>query len=468
MKMKCGLKKTAGLICLLIILAGTASCSMDRKIVFVDVPGSGSLGNSGTLPSGTYTVYHCRQKVTGGYEPSDYETYETETGINVAEGATADILKKSYEGFTVKSMMCNEDYICLFYDRNTITYTFVTGTDSTFSDGETSKTVSGLYGASYEKPWGFTSQDYCFSKWVIQGQSTKAPDTFGAEDLTCEACWVEWEDVDSFVLIQGDTFKMGSTRANPSKPVHQVTLTKSFYMCKHEVTQGEYEKYCSYTDSFSPRDTYGVGDRYPAYYVSWYDALVYCNRRSLDEDLTPCYTINGSTDPDDWIAATGGSVPLSAENSIWDSVTCNWTASGYRLPTEAEWEYAARGGNSATDTELYSGTSDSNELGDYAWYFGNAGGKAHEVGLKEPNAYGLYDMSGNVDEACWDWFQYYSVYSDDEIDPTGADYSEQGCVNRGGCYTDESNTAYYVSMRYSFVHFGRNLTTGFRVVRTAL
>ena len=136
---------------------------------------------------------------------------------------------------------------------------------------------------------------------------------------------------EGFVLIPAGTFQMGSNEGyDRNKPVHEVTITKSFYMGKYEVTQAEYEVYCSY-GSDSPSSDYGDGDNYPAYYVSWHDALVYCNKRSMAEGLTPCYSISGNTAPKKW-----GTVPTSTD-STWNAVVCDWNANGYRLPTEAEY-----------------------------------------------------------------------------------------------------------------------------------
>ncbi|MBO6131182.1 MAG: SUMF1/EgtB/PvdO family nonheme iron enzyme [Treponema sp.] len=207
----------------------------------------------------------------------------------------------------------------------------------------------------------------------------------------------------------------------------------------HEVTQSEYERYCSYGGDESPSDTYGIGSNYPAYFVSWYDALVYCNRRSIGEHLTPCYTINNSTNPDDW-----GSVPTEADET-WDAVTCDFTANGYRLPTEVEWEYLARGGNTSNSNQtIYSG---SDTIDDVAWYPDNSGGKTHEVKTKAPNALGLYDMSGNVWEFCWDW------------------RSSESRVRRGGTWNHRLCELGKDDAGLS--PFRRNFDYGFRVVRSS-
>ena len=253
---------------------------------------------------------------------------------------------------------------------------------------------------------------------------------------------------------------MGSNEGlDDNEPVHEVTITTPFYMGKYEVTQAEYEKYCSYGSS-SPSSSYGDGDNYPAYYVSWYDALVYCNKRSMAEELTPCYSINDSTDPKDW-----GDVPTSGKGT-WNAVECNWNANGYRLPTEAEGEYAARAGDNTVDSLTYSGTSNVDELGDYAWYNDSANDNTHEVGTKEKNAFGLYDMSGNVWEWCWNWFtDSYDTTTEGGSDPIGASWGDFR-VFRGGSWNVDSDDC-AVSFRDNTSPGNRYYDLGFRVVRLA-
>ena len=254
---------------------------------------------------------------------------------------------------------------------------------------------------------------------------------------------------------------MGSNEGwDTSKPVHEVTITKPFYMGKYEVTQAEYEKYCSYGGS-KPSSTYGDGDNYPAYYVSWYDALVYCNKRSMAEGLTPCYSISGNTDPSKW-----GTVPTSTD-STWNAAECDWNANGYRLPTEAEWEYAARAGDNTVSSLTYAGTNSSSKLGEYAWYYDNSSDKTHPVGTKKSTAFGLYDMSGNVYEWCWNWStESYNTGTEGGSDPTGASWGASR-VLRGGSWDDYRDEC-VVSYRSSCAPWGRNDNVGFRVVRSAV
>jgi formylglycine-generating enzyme required for sulfatase activity len=234
-------------------------------------------------------------------------------------------------------------------------------------------------------------------------------------------------------------------------------------MGKYEVTQAEYKKHCSY-GIISPSSSKGYGDNYPAYIVSWYDALVYCNKRSMEEGLTPCYSIDGSTDPEHW-----GAVPIKWDDPLrdtWDVATCNWNANGYRLPTEAEWEYAARAGDNTVDSSTYSGTSDVNKLGEYAWYKDNSNSATHEVGTKLPNAFGLFDMSGNVMEWCWNWYtDSYDTTTEGGSDPTGASDGSSRVLRGGGFNNLSSGCA--VSYRSYDSPSWHPEYLGFRVVRNA-
>jgi formylglycine-generating enzyme required for sulfatase activity len=206
------------------------------------------------------------------------------------------------------------------------------------------------------------------------------------------------------VRITGGTFKMGSNNGSDhEKPVHTVTVS-SFYMGKYEVTQKEWTAVMG-----SYRST-PKGDNFPVVGVSWFEAVDYCNQLSQKEGLTPAYTINGT------------------------KVTWNRNTNGYRLPTEAEWEYAARGGNGSPGNYTYSG---SNTVGNVAWYNGNTENFGtppygiKQVGTKAPNGLGLYDMSGNVSEWCWDWYGSYPSRA--QNNPIGASSGSDRVV-RGGCW----------------------------------
>ena len=156
-----------------------------------------------------------------------------------------------------------------------------------------------------------------------------------------------------------------------------------------------------------------------------------CNLLSMKEGLTPCYTIKGSTNPALW-----GTSPVSTRADDWKSVTCNFDADGYRLPTEAEWEYAARGGKTGiTDGSWDNTYSGSDTPDDVAWYYNNnSDRKTHEVGKKQANALGIYDMSGNGYEWCWDWYgSSSSDYPSGTEDPAGPDTGSYRVV-RGGCW----------------------------------
>jgi formylglycine-generating enzyme required for sulfatase activity len=234
---------------------------------------------------------------------------------------------------------------------------------------------------------------------------------------------------ESLAYVEGGTFLMGSGNGNDDeKPVHKVTV-KSFYLGKTEVTQKEYAAVMGNNPgSFH-------GDNLPVENVSWFEAVEYCNRLSLKEGLVPAYSGGG------------------------DSIVCNFDASGYRLPTEAEWEYAAKGGNRDAMIYEYSGGNSPDAT---AWYRGNSGSRTHEAAGKAPNSLGIYDMSGNVGEWCWDWYAGYTGRV--QTDPRGPAAGTERSV-RGGAWDNDapalrsaSRTKGLPLQQYKFI--------GFRVLRS--
>ena len=232
------------------------------------------------------------------------------------------------------------------------------------------------------------------------------------------------------------------------------------YVCDHEVTRGEYKEVMGTDPSeASAYDKDGnklTGDAVlnnPVDNVNWYAAIAYCNKLSLKENLTPCYSVNGVTD---WESLAYSSIPTSS-NSTWDELTYDKEADGYRLPTEAEWEWLARGGKNYT----YAG---SNTVGDVAWYTSNTKHTgSREVKTKQANGYGLYDMSGNVCEWCYDW---YGTVNSSTADTGASSGSNRGL--RGGSWVhDASGCAVSYRTRTSYAPGGRNSCFGFRVVRSA-
>jgi formylglycine-generating enzyme required for sulfatase activity len=242
------------------------------------------------------------------------------------------------------------------------------------------------------------------------------------------------------IFVPGGTFIMGSSGWYLNEePAHYVTLN-DFYLSKYEVTQKDYVSIMNTNPSSNKESIY-----HPVEGVTWYDAVTFCNKLSEMEGYDNFYNINGS------------------------NVTINSGANGYCLPTEAEWEFAASGGNNSNGY-LYSG---SDYYEDVAWYEGNSGGYTQPVGELYSNELGFFDMSGNVYEWCYDWYDStYYAYSG-ENNPMGPSSGYYKIIRGGSCFSQlyyDGFYTYLIACRPAYRNYAlpanQYTNVGFRIVRS--
>ena len=249
----------------------------------------------------------------------------------------------------------------------------------------------------------------------------------------------------TMVSVAAGDFMMGSDSGDSDeKPVHEVRLD-AYLISAFETTWADYERFCAATGKPLPADSKLIHAQRPAAFMTWFDACEYCNWLSGMEGFTPAYTFDRDSD---------GKVV---------KVEWNRAADGYRLPTEAEWEYAARGGPAHSAWRFAGGDN----LDTIAWHKGDSGGATAAAGTKEPNALGLYDMAGNVWEWCWDWYALFGSTSASTIaqDPLGPE-SGKVKILRGGGYNTATLAYYSVSNRGTSGPLRIGSDIGFRVARS--
>ena len=371
-----------------------------------------------------YTIkYHLDGGTNNNGNPATY-TVETETILLKAAERTGATFMGWYEneGYTgsavseiTKGSTGNKEFWAKWRINE---YAVTFSVDGTPANGTIKAEVDGSeihtnnkvkYGKTVTFTATPTSSEYVIGLWEVTPKRALIRNGQAGDNTVTVKITAETEVKVRFVrgktyIVEGVSFTMKDIAAvtdgilghddysNNSNAVHTVVSLTAYRIGETEVTQELWEKVMGKNPS-----NFQGWKKHPVENINWYHAIAFCNKLSLKLGLTPCYTLTILGNPVNFETLAFSEIPTSY-NADWNNTVLDMSKNGFRLPTEAEWEWAAKGGTE----DKWAGTNDEDKLKDYAWYESNSGYETHQVKMKEPNGYGLYDMSGNVAEWCWD------------------------------------------------------------------